>query len=396
MNKKLVQIITLLVFICSPFLLIAQNADEIIAKHIAAHGGAEKWDKLESVKINGQFTGFSEVKDFFSVKTSSGSYYSEYYLGQHKLIEGFDGKEGWTIDPWQEILFPRKINLAEKNVLMQKAEFFTPFYKYNERGNKVEYVGKENIDGIDAFVLKLTRVNGKTETWYLNSETYLEYKCESDWIDFARGLPSESYFDDFRTIDGLVIPFYIERTFWQRNRVTVIENIELNPEINKSIFEFPKSKEIEKLEFMSGEWDVKVDVWSGRRGDWFNVGSTSSKIDFEAVNRLRENISYEVTFPMTKILNYTYSLSTGRYKLAVFNDLYSEIDIFEGDFNNGELILDNTNVNFGSTAKEDSQKTQYTISKADDGSFSIVEKVSTDDGKSWNPAEKFTYTQKIK
>lgn len=392
MKNKIIQIITLLMLICSPFLLMAQNVDEIIAKHLAAHGGVEKWNKVESLKITGQFTGFSEVKDFFSIKTSSGSFYSEYYLGQHKLIEGYDGKEGWTIDPWQGILFPRKINLAEENVFMQKAEFFTPFYKYKERGSKVEYVGKENIDGIDAFVLKLTRKNGKTETWYLNSETYLEYKCESDWIDFARGLPSESYFDDFRTVEGLVIPFYIERTFWQRNRVTAIEQIEINPEIDKSIFEFPRSEEIKNLEFMTGDWDVKVNVWSARRNDWFNIGSSSSTIEFASKNMLKENISYEQSFAITKIASYTYSQSTGKYRLAVFNDLYSEIDVYEGSFKDGELILDNSNISFGKE-KEGEQKIQYIISPAEDGSFSIIMKNSTDGGVTWNPNEKFTYTR---
>lgn len=177
------------------------------------------------MKVTGQFTAFSEEKDIVILKTDDGKYYSELHLGQFKVKEAFDGKAGWTIDPWHEFLFPRELNKAEVNVFLQKAEFFTPFYSYKEKGHEVELIGEQKVDGVDVYAIKLTRSNGKSETWYLDVNTYLEYKCQSDWVDFAYPSPAESYFDDFRTVNGLVIPYFIERTFFQRDRITQIENI---------------------------------------------------------------------------------------------------------------------------------------------------------------------------
>ena len=130
------QIFVIVAFLCMSTVLNAQDIDKIISKHLAAHGDIQKWEAIKSMEITGRFTAFSEEEDFYAIKTSDGCYYSELHLDKFKVIEAFNGKDGWTIDPWQEILFPRELNKEEVNVFYQKAEFFTPFYKYKEKRYK--------------------------------------------------------------------------------------------------------------------------------------------------------------------------------------------------------------------------------------------------------------------
>jgi hypothetical protein len=264
MKKTLNLIGLVLLVVILPAKSVAQDVEKIIAKHLAVHGDLKKWEQVEALKITGKFTAFSEEKDFMCIKTKKGCYYSDLYLGQHKVLEAFDGEKGWTIDPWMDLTYARKLTDAEINAFYQKAEFFTPFYKYNEKGLKVEYKGKENLDGTDVFVLELTRKNGNVEKWFLDAKTYLELKCESQWVDFTMPIPCETFFDDFREVDGLKIPFYLERTFGQRNRMLIIEKVELNPKFDKSILEMPRRDEMEKLSFLAGNWDVKEEIWTRR------------------------------------------------------------------------------------------------------------------------------------
>ena len=350
MNLKIYQIFLASILLYSSSIIQAQDVDEIISKHINAHGDVEKWETIKSMKITGKFTAFSVEKDFFAIKTDDGAYYAEVHLGQHKVIESFNGETGWTIDPWQDFVFPRELNKTEVNVFYQKADFFTPFYKYNEKGYKAELIGEHNVDGIDTYVIKLTRPNGKSETWYLDANTYLEYKSESEWVDFAYPSPAESYFDDFRTIDGLVIPYFVERTFFQRDRIMQIEDIEFNPEIDESIFVMPQSTEIKKLAFLEGEWDVKVDVWT-RRGSWLNIDSTVSNINFVAANMLEEKIQYDRIFVQSKIIDYTYNSSTKKYRLTVFNEFSSDIEVFEGNFTDSTFAVENTFISYGDSTQ---------------------------------------------
>jgi hypothetical protein len=385
MNKKTYQLVLACFAICLPNLILAENVDTIIAKHIEAHGGLEKWNKVETMKVTGNFTAFSIEKDFMSLKTKSGEYYADLQLGKHKVIEAFDGKQGWTIDPWQEINYARRINSGEENVFAQKAEFTTPFFNYKERGHQVEFIGEEKLEGLDVFVLKLTRSNGQSEKWYLDSKTYLEYKYESNWVDFATELPSETFFDDFRTVDGLVIPFFVERTFWQRDRVMQIDNIEINSEFDKQLLEMPKREEIKKLNFLKGVWDVKMEAWT-RKETWRNTGETISNIDFTATNILQESIKVERTFPIDITMSYTYSEASGKYRISVLDDLSSTFEVFEGDFTDTTFVFDN------SLEKKDNY-TQFTLSEISDEGFVLTRKVSRDKGVTWKPRDQFTYTR---
>ena len=394
MKLKKLQVFFLFAILCMPGFLAAQTAEEIITKHIDAHGGAHKWKKVNALKITGRFTAFSLEKEFTTYKTKCGAYYSDLYLGEQNVFEGFDGKSGWTIDPWQEIEYARNINASETNVFKQKAVFFTPFLDYKEKGNKVEYLGVQNIEGSDMHTLKLTRKDGKSEKWYLDAKTYLEYKCEADWVDFGRAYPSEMYFDDFRTVDGLVIPFFVERIFITRDRITQIENVEVNPNIDKKMFEMPKRKEISKLAFMEGDWDVKLE-FTGRRGSYQDRGTTESCIKFASTNLLQENISYENYFPNSLNINFTYDAGTGKYRIAAFDDFTSTFDMFQGELKDNILVMEDTKIAY--SEKQDSTRTcrQFTYTKIDENNFTVENKVSNDEGKTWRPQARLTYTRKV-
>ena len=41
----------------------AMDVDEVIAKHIAARGG-DHWRKIDTIKVTGSYTAFSETHDF--------------------------------------------------------------------------------------------------------------------------------------------------------------------------------------------------------------------------------------------------------------------------------------------------------------------------------------------
>lgn len=384
-------LITVLLFMGIPLVFTAQTAEEIIARHIEAHGGAEKWDKVEALELKGNFTAFSIEKPFHALKTRSGAYYADLYLGEKKVLEAFDGNEGWTIDPWQDIFHARKLNKAEHNVFRQKAMFFTPFYNYRENGCEVEFTGMQSIDGVEMYALKLTRPNGKTENWYLDPDTFLEYLCVSEWVDFAWPSQSEVFFDDFREVDGLVIPFYTDRTFGQRNRVLQLEEVHINPEVDKSIFEMPRKAELDPLAFMKGDWEVQLEVMT-RRGTWYNIGNTTSTIRFVSPILLEETISYERILPITKITSYSYHDASKKYRINVFNDLSGTLEPYEGSFTDSTFVFDNLGIRFGNFELPSYDRVE--IKKTVEGGFIMTMLTSGDKGKTWNPTDRFSYEKK--
>ncbi len=54
--------------VCAGFLLappaLAETVEQVIARHVEAHGGAQNWGAITSIKITGSSTAFSEVTPF--------------------------------------------------------------------------------------------------------------------------------------------------------------------------------------------------------------------------------------------------------------------------------------------------------------------------------------------
>lgn len=382
----------LILFLGISTFISAQNVDEIIAKHIEAHGGAAKWDAVSSMTIKGQFTGFSEEHPYYAIKTNKGEYYSEHNIGQYKLKEAFNGAEGWTNDPWFEVPYPRELSNVEINAFFQKAELLTPLYKYKEKGHKVEYLGEENVDGIDTYAIKLTRPSGLWETWYLDKKTYLEYKCASMFSDFAMQVPCETFFEDFRTVEGLVIPFFTERMFSQRDRVIVIDEITINSFDNPAIFEMPKSKHMSKLALLAGDWKVKIEKLN-RSNALYTVDNVASTVSFEGTNLLKQELSFNDYFAQSMILNYSYHSDKNKYLMTVYDAFTSITDVFEGKFEEGVFSANNASIKIGDSEVA-ATAMQIKLSEMSDDSFIMEFKSSNDQGKTWRQAYKMTYSRK--
>lgn len=372
----------------------AQDLDDIIAKHIEARGGAGNWAAVDNMKITGRFTAFSVEKEWMAIKTKEGQYYSRLHLDKFPVEEAFDGAHGWTIDPWFDITYPRLLTKSEENVFFQKSELATPFFNYKEKGLELELIGKQDLEGVEVFAIKLTRPNGKIETWYLDAKTYLEYKRASDWVDFSYPAPAESYFEDFREVNGLIIPFYEEKSFYQRNRVLVIEHIEFNVEVDEELFEMPKSKEILALDFMVGNWDVAVELWHPRRNSWYEAGTTDSEIEYEANNMLEEEIVYPINMTMPMNIYYSFHATAQQYRVSVYNDFNSEMEIFVGQMNDSALIVENTKVTYGMPTEELSFGKMQIIFGDSKDEFVVELTNSTDQGVSWQAMARLTYTRK--
>jgi hypothetical protein len=368
----------------------------IIDQHIAAHGGVEKLSSIHSIKLTGDFTSFSVVHDFETIKTSHGCFFSSYNLGKHRVTEGYDGNVFWTVDPWQGFDFPRKINQTEKHVILQKADLVTPFFMWKEKNYEVRFLGREYVDGMEMYVLELTRPEMPAETWYFNTSTYLAYKYNSQWVDFTYPMQAESYFDDYREVDGIIIPFYMEQTFSTRHRITQIEQVLINSNLDERTFNMPSCEFMDKIAILEGTWDVGVQLMT-RQGNWHEAGKVLSTFHFVDRNRIQGNISYDMAFPASNDYIFSYNKRTNNYQLVQFSELFSTTDLFHGTLAENKLVLDNLpeELMADSQAEPGNQRiyTRYIITLDTNEEITIERKQSNDSGETWRDAEKLTLTR---
>src|SRR6202007_2671064 len=81
---------------------------------------------------------------------------------------------------------------------------------YQAKGNRVEYLGHDTVDGDDAYKLKVTLKNGDIDYYYLDPETFLEIRVEN--VRFIRGAVRESFREpgSYKLVGGVYYPFSLE------------------------------------------------------------------------------------------------------------------------------------------------------------------------------------------
>ena len=96
-----------------------------------------------------------------------------------KILSGFDGTHGWSVNPMMGSTDPQPMTEEQIDRMKIQADYDGLFYNYKEKGYTVEFIGKETIDDIETYVLKLTRPNGDVVTSYIDAENYVLLKIKN-------------------------------------------------------------------------------------------------------------------------------------------------------------------------------------------------------------------------
>ncbi|MEJ2086153.1 MAG: hypothetical protein P8Y44_10815, partial [Acidobacteriota bacterium] len=153
--------------------------------------------------------------------------------------------------PWMlnSLLQPEVVRVTDEpyNSQLKRESVFEPLLlDYASKGIGVELIGPGDVDGIETIDLALTLPGGQQELWHLDTETYREVAIDSEVIDltqFEEPVSQRIFFDDFRPVDGLVIPHSIEIEFGARLESMTIEEVIVNPELESSRFQMPSAGE---------------------------------------------------------------------------------------------------------------------------------------------------------
>jgi outer membrane lipoprotein-sorting protein len=237
------RLFTLIIFALLATSLSAQTADEVVSKYLAARGGVEKIKAVKSERVTGTISFGPDAEGPFLVERQRPlKMHMEITLNGQTLIRTYDGKSaGWTYNPFTPNPAVEPMSDADLRNIFDEADFDGPFVDYKSKGNQIEFVDKEEILGKAAYKLKLTNKLGDLSFFYFDASTNLLLKWEGDRKIAKQNIPWESFFHDFREVNGLKYPFLIESDApgtEQRQRIAA-EKIEVNILIDASHFGKP-------------------------------------------------------------------------------------------------------------------------------------------------------------
>lgn len=219
----------------------ALTVDELIAKNIQARGGIEKIRAIHSLRATGKIQIDSRSFGYTWIVKRPAMVRSEISFQGLTAVTAYDGKVGWRISPFRGRLDPEKMAADDVKPLELDADIDGPLVDYKVKGNTVEYLGTEDVDGTEAHKLKVTLKKGDIRYIYLDPDYYLEIR----WIDKIRirGVEQEQETDvgNYEQINGAYLPFSFEvgPKGARKDQKITIEKAEPNIEVDDAVFHFP-------------------------------------------------------------------------------------------------------------------------------------------------------------
>ena len=218
------------------------TVDELIAKNIKAHGGMEKLKSLNSMRVHGKMVmaqGFEAP--FVMMQKRPKMTRMEFTFQGMTGMQVYDGKNAWMVMPFMGKKDPEAMPAEQAQQLDEQADIDGPLVDYKEKGNKVELAGKEQVEGADAYKLKVTLKNGQTRTIYLDAETGLEVKIEAKRTMRGSEVDGESFLSDYKEVNGLMMAFTMENGAKGQSmrQKMVIDSVETNVNLPDSLFAMP-------------------------------------------------------------------------------------------------------------------------------------------------------------
>jgi outer membrane lipoprotein-sorting protein len=221
----------------------AQTADEIVNKAVAARGGADRLKAVQSERITGRITFAGGLEGTFVLELKRPrKMHVEISVEGQKIIRVYDGKSaGWMVNPFAENKDVQPMSVEDLRSIADESDFDGPLVDYKAKGSQIELAGKEDLDGKPVYRLKLTNKNGDVRFYLFDASSFFVLKWEGVRKVEDKEFPWESFFSDFRDVQGLKYPFKIDQgspgTEIQQNLIT--EKIEINAQIEDARFAKP-------------------------------------------------------------------------------------------------------------------------------------------------------------
>ena len=210
----------------------AMTAEELVARNLEARGGAAKLRTLKSMHTVGtQRIGGGQEAKVESWAIAPEEFRGEFSMQGMTAVQAWDGQEAWSISPFGGRRDPQRVSAADAKGLIERADIAGPLVDYQAKGNKVEYLGTEDIDGTDAHKLRVTQKNGDTQVLFLDPDQFLEIRVVNHRMVRGQEEVSSTDLGEYEKVDGIWFPFESGRTH--------LEKVELNQPIDPKIFAFP-------------------------------------------------------------------------------------------------------------------------------------------------------------
>jgi hypothetical protein len=221
------------------------NPEDLVAKFLQTIG-QEKVAGIQTITRVGKFSFKNKMTvPFTSSEKQPDLFRFEINWQGSMVIYAGNEKDGWKIDPRtgsSEVQDVPSVEIKKDISDYQDpyANWENPFLNWKEREDKLEFVGIEDLKGTTVYNIKLTAKDNNYINFYMDTANYIITKIEYSFKSEGRTFEAEEIFSDFKTVEGILVPFRYEEFVNNHKAVTLsIEKYEFNTPIFDIMFKKP-------------------------------------------------------------------------------------------------------------------------------------------------------------
>ncbi len=223
----------------------AQTAEEIIAKHIAAVGG-DNWKKVEAVRMEATVSadaapGMSIGWSLLAVRDKAAR--MEVSVMGMSQIMAVKGENGWMLNPFTGSTEAEPMTADQVKSFLEQADIDGTVIGYKDKGYTVEYLGTEDVEGVQAHKIKVSKGEKKLEYLYYDPKTFYEIKSvQIDEVD-GQEVENATLYSNFKEVGGIILPHTMQQANPMMGSTTIaITKVEFNPLVDMKVFDMPGKK----------------------------------------------------------------------------------------------------------------------------------------------------------
>ena len=253
------------------------SAAQIVDKNVSARGGLQAWRAVQTLSLEGKMGAGGNQRATLHVPMANSKEAAntlprrpaeeaqlpflmemkrprkvrvELQFKGQTAVQVYDGANGWKLRPFLNRHEFEPFSQEELKIASHQEELDGPLMNYAAKGTRVELDGAEKVEGRDTYKLKVIEKSGHTVHVWIDAKTFLETKIDGQprTLDGVEH-PVEVYYRDFRTVDGLQIPFVLETRVLPVGKNAlglrdtpvppekiVIEKVVVNPKLAETLF----------------------------------------------------------------------------------------------------------------------------------------------------------------
>src|SRR6266403_1419906 len=218
----------------------ADEAQKIIDQYLKAVGGSKAVSRLQTLAVDGSVASIGDAAPgtyTFKAKRPN-RFYTELRAYGDTLIESYNGKSAWHQGADGEIATLLGHDALEMEAAAQY--YNARLESLAKRKIGAAYKGETQVRGRPAQEVELTYPTGVQWHVFFDAQTHLILEEKAQ----IAGTPREIYYDDYRAVNGLKVPYKIELKRGNDAYSVSVTRVGVNETIGERVFDFPMKSQV--------------------------------------------------------------------------------------------------------------------------------------------------------